>query len=63
MGMTKEDNEHLRVLLKQQASTAYFNDYKKYYEKITGRALQAACTKCALKNVLKVLRNYNNSLN
>ena len=62
MGMTKEDNEHLRVLLKEKATTAYFNDYKKYYEKITGRALQSNCSKCALRNVLRVLRNYNNSI-
>lgn len=60
--MTKEDNEHLNVLLSKKADTKYFDKYSEYYFKITGIKNHSTCSKCSLKRIIKLLINYNNSI-
>ena len=60
MELNKEELEHLRVLLKQPIHTNNFEMYNKYHTKITGKPNQSTCNKCALRKMVRTLRNYIN---
>ena len=58
MELSNEEIEHLKVLLKQPIHTKHFEMYDKYHTKITGKANQSTCNKCAMRKMVRLLKNY-----